>query len=75
LENILDKITLELKEGIIEYLERFITYTNGYSDEHPEKKSKLLHFKIVKELVEKHPLQRYQFSSELRKEMEDEVSK
>jgi len=74
IEKILDELTPKLKEGVIHYLNGFILYINGWSDNDSEKKCKLLNFKIVKELVQKYPLHPYQFSSELLKEMKDEVS-
>ena len=56
IEEILDKITPKVKEEVIQYLNRFITYINGWSDDDPDKNWKLSHFKVVKELVQKHPL-------------------
>ena len=56
IETIMDKITPKVKEEVIQYLNRFITYINGWSDDDSEKKWKLSHFKVVKELVQKHPL-------------------
>ena len=56
MEKIVDELTPKLKEGVIQYLNRFITYINGWSDDDSEKKWKLSHFKVVKELVQKHPL-------------------
>ena len=56
MNKILDELTPKLKEGVIQYLNGFIIYINGWSDDDSEKKWKLLNFKVVKELVQKHPL-------------------
>ena len=70
IEKILDELTPKLKEGVIHYLNGFILYINGWSDDDSEKKFKLLNFKIVKELVQKHPLHQ-NFDSNLLWEMKD----
>ena len=70
IEEILDKITPKVKEEVIQYLNRFITYINGWSDDDSEKKWKLLNFKVVKELVQKHPLHQ-NFDTNLLWEMKD----
>ena len=54
LRNILNKISPELKEGLIEYLDKFNTYINRWSDEDPEKEGKLNYFKVLKEIVQKY---------------------
>ena len=54
MNKILDELTPKLKEGVIQYLNGFIIYINGWSDDDSEKKFKLLNFKIVKEFVQKH---------------------
>ena len=51
----MDKITPKVKEEVIQYLNRFITYVNGWSDDDPSKKGKLLNFRIVKEIIQKYP--------------------
>ena len=51
IETIMDKITPKVKEEVIQYLNRFITYINGWSDNDSEKKWKLINFKVVKEFV------------------------
>jgi len=71
IEKILDELTPKLKEGVIHYLNGFILYINGWSDDDSEKKFKLLNFKIVKELVQKYPKQ--DFDSKLLTEIEDEI--
>ena len=71
IEKILDELTPKLKEGVIHYLNGFILYINGWSDNDSEKKFKLLNFKIVKELVQKYPKQ--DFDSKLLTEIEDEI--
>ena len=55
IEAIMDKITPKVKEEVIQYLNRFITYVNGWSDDDPSKKGKLLKFRIVKEIIQKYP--------------------
>ena len=70
IEKILDELTPKLKEGVIHYLNGFILYINGWSDDDSEKKFKLLNFKIVKELVQKHPLHQ-NFDTNLLWEMKD----
>ena len=70
IEVIMDKITPKVKEEVIQYLNRFITYINGWSDDDSEKKWKLSHFKVVKELVQKHPLHQ-NFDTNLLWEMKD----
>ena len=55
IEVIMDKITPKVKEEVIQYLNRFITYVNGWSDDDPSKKGKLLNFRIVKEIIQKYP--------------------
>ena len=55
IEIIMNKITPKVKEEVIQYLNRFITYVNGWSDDDPSKKGKLLNFRIVKEIIQKYP--------------------
>ena len=55
IEAIMDKITPKVKEEVIQYLNRFITYINGWSDDDPSKKGKLLNFRIVKAIIQKYP--------------------
>ena len=55
IEAIMDKITPKVKEEVIQYLNRFITYVNGWSDDDPSKKLKLLNFRIVKAIIQKYP--------------------
>ena len=55
IEAIMDKITPKVKEEVIQYLNRFITYVNGWSDDDPSKKGKLLNFRIVKAIIQKYP--------------------
>ena len=55
IEIIMDKITPKVKEEVIQYLNRFITYVNGWSDDDPSKKGKLLNFRIVKVIIQKYP--------------------
>ena len=55
IETIMDKITPKVKEEVIQYLNRFITYVNGWSDDDPSKKGKLLNFRIVKAIIQKYP--------------------
>ena len=55
IETIMDKITPKVKEEVIQYLNRFITYVNGWSDDDPSKKGKLLNFRIVKAIIERYP--------------------
>ena len=55
IEAIMDKITPKVKEEVIQYLNRFITYVNGWSDDDPSKKGKLLNFRIVKGIIQKYP--------------------
>ena len=72
IETIMEKITPKVKEEVIQYLNRFITYVNGWSDEDPSKKGKLLNFRIVKEIVQKYPLLQ-NWDKELKKEMDREM--
>ena len=72
IEVIMDKITPKVKEEVIQYLNRFITYINGWSDDDPSKKGKLLNFRIVKEIVQKYPLLQ-NWDKELKKEMDREM--
>ena len=55
IEAIMDKITPKVKEEVIQYLNRFITYVNGWSDDDPSKKGKLLNFRIVKAIIQRYP--------------------
>ena len=55
IEAIMDKITPKVKEEVIQYLNRFITYVNEWSDDDPSKKGKLLNFRILKEIIQKYP--------------------
>ena len=55
IEIIMDKITPKVKEEVIQYLNRFITYVNGWSDDDPSKKGKLLNFRIVKAIIQRYP--------------------
>ena len=55
IERIMDKITPKVKEEVIQYLNRFITYVNGWSDDDPSKKGKLLNFRILKEIIQNYP--------------------
>ena len=55
IEVIMDKITPKVKEEVIQYLNRFITYVNGWSDDDPSKKGKLLNFRIVKAIIQRYP--------------------
>ena len=55
IETIMDKITPKVKEEVIQYLNRFITYVNGWSDDDPSKKGKLLNFRIVKAIIQRYP--------------------
>ena len=70
MNKIIDKLTPKLKEGVIYYLNRFIIYINGWSDDDSEKKLKLLNFKVIKEIVQTHPLHQY-FDTNLVWEMKD----
>ena len=72
IETIMDKITPKVKEEVIQYLNRFITYVNGWSDDDPSKKLKLLNFRIVKEIVQKYPLPQ-NWDKDLKKEMDREM--
>ena len=45
---LIDELTPKLKEGVINYVERWISYISGWSDTDSEKKGKLLHLKIIK---------------------------
>ena len=72
IEVIMDKITPKVKEEVIQYLNRFITYVNGWSDDDPSKKLKLLNFRIVKEIVQKYPLLQ-NWDKDLKKEMDREM--
>ena len=69
IERIMDKITPKVKEEVIQYLNRFITYVNGWSDDDPSKKGKLLNFRIVKEIVQKYPLLQ-NWDKDLKKEID-----
>ena len=69
MNKVIDKLTPKLKEGIIYYLNRFIIYINGWSDNDSEKKSKLLNFKVVKEMVQTHP-HHQNFDSKILKEFQ-----
>ena len=51
IEAIMDKITPKVKEEVIQYLNRFITYVNGWSDDDPSKKWKLLNLRTVKKII------------------------
>jgi len=55
IEVIMDKTTPKVKEEVIQYLNRFITYVNGWSDDDPSKKGKLLNFRIVKAIIQRYP--------------------
>ena len=68
----MDKITPKVKEEVIQYLNRFITYVNGWSDDDPSKKGKLLNFRIVKEIVQTYPLLQ-NWDKDLKKEMDREM--
>ena len=69
IEIIMDKITPKVKEEVIQYLNRGITYINGWSDEDTDKKWKLLKFRIIKEIVQKYPLP-HNWDKDLKKEKE-----
>ena len=51
IEVIMDKTTPKVKEEVILYLNRFITYVNGWSDDDPSKKWKLLNLRMVKKII------------------------
>ena len=51
IEAIMDKITPKVKEEVIQYLNRFITYVNGWSDDDPSKKWKLLNLRMVEKII------------------------
>ncbi len=51
IEVIMDKTTPKVKEEVIQYLNRFITYVNGWSDDDPSKKWKLLNLRTVKKII------------------------
>ena len=51
IEVIMDKTTPKVKEEVIQYLNRFITYVNGWSDDDPSKKWKLLNLRMVKKII------------------------
>ena len=51
IETIMDKITPKVKEEVIQYLNRFITYVNGWSDDDPSKKWKLLNLRMVEKII------------------------
>ena len=51
IEAIMDKTTPKVKEEVILYLNRFITYVNGWSDDDPSKKWKLLNLRMVKKII------------------------
>ena len=72
IEAIMDKITPKVKEEVIQYLNRFITYVNGWSDDDTCKKGKLLNFRIVKEIVQKYPLLQ-NWDKDLKREMDREM--
>ena len=55
IEVIMDKTTPKVKEEVIQYLNRFITYVNGWSDDDPSKKWKLLNLRIVKAIIQRYP--------------------
>ena len=72
IEAIMDKITPKVKEEVIQSLNRFITYVNGWSDDDPSKKGKLLNFRIVKEIVQTYPLLE-NWDKDLKKELDREM--
>ena len=72
IETIMEKITPKVKEEVIQYLNRFITYVNGWSDDDPSKKLKLLNFRIVKEIVQTYPLLQ-NWDKDLKKEIDREM--
>ena len=72
MEKIVDELTPKLKKGVIQYLNGFITYINGWSDDDPSKKGKLLNFRIVKEIVQKYPLLQ-NWDKDLKKGMDREM--
>ena len=51
IETIMDKTTPKVKEEVIQYLNRFITYVNGWSDDDPSKKWKLLNLRMVEKII------------------------
>ena len=51
IEVIMDKTTPKVKEEVIQYLNRFINYVNGWSDDDPSKKWKLLNLRMVKKII------------------------
>ena len=51
IEVIMDKTTPKVKEEVIQYLNRFITYVNGWSDDDPSKKWKLLNLRMVEKII------------------------
>jgi hypothetical protein len=51
IEVIMDKTTPKVKEEVILYLNRFITYVNGWSDDDPSKKWKLLNLRMVEKII------------------------
>ena len=55
IEIIMNKITPKVKEEVIQYLNRFITYVNEWSDVDPSKKGKNLNFRILKEIIQNYP--------------------
>ena len=55
-ENIFNKTNPKVKEGIFKYLDRVITSTDGYSDEHPKKELKLLFLKDLRMYLRKYCL-------------------
>jgi hypothetical protein len=55
IEAIMDKITPKVKEEVIQHINRFITYVNGWSGDDPSKKGKLLNLRIVKLIIQKYP--------------------
>ena len=55
IETIMDKITPKVKEEVIQHINRFITYVNGWSSDDPSKKGKLLNLRIVKIIIQKYP--------------------
>ena len=51
IEVIMDKTTPKVKEEVFLYLNRFITYVNGWSDDDPSKKWKLLNLRMVEKII------------------------
>ena len=48
---IIDELTPKVKQGVIRYVDGFITYTSGWSDKDSEKKEKILNLKVIKEFL------------------------